>query len=459
LPSGDKASIGVPVTVVGLGHVGLTTAVCLAHVGHSVCGVDEDREKLRLIGRGDVPFHEAGLPSLLRQSLASGRFCVTEDFAKAARHGEIVMICVGTPIRESGEANLTSVERATRNLAPHIDRYTVLTEKSTVPVGTGKRIRDMVEWTAPGASFDVASNPEFLREGQAVADTLRPTRIVVGAESDRAHVALRQLYQPIIAASGCPYVATDLATSELIKLASNAFLATKISFINAVADVCEAAGADVETVASAMGMDPRIGPEFLHAGIGYGGFCLPKDVAAFRYKAAELGVDLSLLAEVARLNDTRLERVIGKLRKVLLHLEGKRIAVWGLAFKNGTDDLREAPAIRLIGLLGESGASVVAYDPVAREQMSREMPDVAVARDLYEAAEGADAVIICTEWPEFADVDLTRLRRLMTQPIIIDGRNMLNPQSVEEAGFVYASMGRLTLQPSRQRPEDDQGAD
>ncbi len=381
MPSKDKAPTGNRVTVVGLGHVGLTTAACLAHVGHSVCGIDEDVEKLRLIGRGEVPFHEADLAGLLREGLASGRLCVTEDFGVAARHGEVAMICVGTPIRESGEANLNNVERVTRNLAPHIDDYTVLTEKSTVPVGTGERIREMVEWTAPGADFDVASNPEFLREGQAFAHTLRPPRQSVGAATERAHHAVRRLYQPIVDATGCPYLATDLATSELIKLASNAFLATKISFINAVADVCEAAGADVETVASAMGMDPRIGPEFLQAGIGYGGFCLPKDVAAFRYKAAELGVDLSLLAEVARLNATRPDRVIGKLRRILWNLEGKRIALWGLAFKEGTDDLREAPAIRLIALLAESRASVVAYDPVASDRMSREVPEVPRAHD------------------------------------------------------------------------------
>ena len=437
------------VTVVGLGHVGLTTAACLAHVGHTVCGIDEDLEKLRLIERGEVPFYEVGLPELLREGLGSGKMCVTDDFVEATKHAEVALICVGTPIRESGEANLKNVERVTRNLASSIGHYLILAEKSTVPVGTGDRIRQTVEWTAPQADFDVASNPEFLREGQAVADTLRPTRIVVGADSERAHDAMRQLYQPIIDSSGCPYVATDLTTAELIKLASNAFLATKISFINAVADVCEAAGADVQTVASAMGMDPRIGPEFLRAGIGYGGFCLPKDVAAFRHKAAELGVDLPLLGEVARVNDARPDRIISKMRSVLWNLEGKRIAVWGLAFKGGTDDLRESPALSLIERLAQEGATVVAYDPVALPALLTHAPHIAVASDPYEAAEEADAVLICTEWPQFAGVDLSRLRTVMSQPVLIDGRNLLDPDAVASAGFIYASVGRPTPQPTR----------
>jgi UDPglucose 6-dehydrogenase len=437
----------VKVTVVGLGHVGLTSAACFAHLGHEVVGVDEDVEKLRVITRGDAPFFEPDLPDLLREGLGSGRFRPTEDLGEAARHGEVAFICVGTPIRESGEANLSQVERVARMLAPQLERYTVLTEKSTVPVGTGEWIRRAVGWIAPGAEFDVASNPEFLREGQAVHDTLGPSRIVVGASSERAHRRLREFYAPIVDASGCPYIATDVATAELIKLASNAFLATKISFINAVSDVCEAAGADVETVARGMGLDSRIGPEFLRAGLGYGGFCLPKDVAAFRHKAAELGIDLSLLTEVARVNSRRPAAVVAKLRTLLWNLEGKRIAVWGLSFKGGTDDLRGAPALDVIRLLHEAGAEVVGFDPVAMDAAAKVVPELALASDPYEAAEGADAVVLVTDWATFRDVDLVRLRSVIAQPVIVDGRNLLEPSDAVDAGFVYASMGRSTLYP------------
>jgi nucleotide sugar dehydrogenase len=300
-------------------------------------------------------------------------------------------------------------------MVPHFERYTVLAEKSTVPVGTAEWIRRTAGWTAPGAEFDVASNPEFLREGQAVRDTLRPDRIVVGANSERAHDRLRELYRPILDASGCPYVATDVATAEIIKLASNALLAAKISFINSVADVCEAAGADVEIVSRAMGLDPRIGPDFLRAGLGYGGFCLPKDVAAFQHKARELGVEFGILAEVARVNEGRVEAVLAKLRTILWNLEGKRIAVWGLAFKAGTDDLRAAPALALVRALREGGAEVVGFDPVANDAATKEVPDLALAHDPVEAATGADAVVVATEWAVFQGVDLSRLRDAMAQ--------------------------------------------
>ncbi len=435
------------VTVVGLGHVGLTSAACFAHVGHEVVGIDEDVEKLRLIGRGDVPFFEPGLQELLREGLESRRLRVTEDLGEAARHGDVAFVCVGTPIRQSGEANLLHVERVARALAPQLDRYTVIAEKSTVPVGTGEWIRRTAGWMAPGAEFDVASNPEFLREGQGVEDTLHPSRIVVGAESERAHRALREFYEPILDASGCPYIATDVATAELIKLASNAFLATKISFINAVADVCEAAGADVETVAEAMGLDPRIAPQFLRAGLGYGGFCLPKDVAAFRHKASELGVDLALLGEVAKVNENRRPALVAKLRRILWNLEGKRLAVWGLAFKAGTDDLRDAPALDLIQRLRAAGAEIVAHDPVAMEAAAKLIPDLLLAADPYDAAAEADAVVVATDWPAYQEIDLIKLRATMSQPVVVDGRNLLDPDAVVDAGFVYASVGRPTRYP------------
>ena len=437
------------VTIIGMGHVGLTTAACLAHVGHDVVGMDDDVEKLRLIGRGESPFFEPDLSELIREGLETGRLRVSEDPAESARHGDVLFICVGTPIKQTGEPNLTSVERAARSAAPHFERYTVLTEKSTVPVGTGEWVRRTAERTSPGIDFDIASNPEFLREGTAVEDTLRPTRIVVGAPTEKAHGRLRELYEPILAQTDCPYIATDVATAELIKLAANAFLATKISFINAVGDVCEASGADVETVALGMGLDPRIGPQFLKPGIGYGGFCLPKDIAAFRHKAQELGVDLALLAEVANVNAQRRPRLVGRVRQLMWNLEGKRVALWGLAFKGGTDDLRDSPAIDLATKLHAEGVRVVAFDPVAMAAAAQLIPDIELADDPYEAARGAEAVIVATDWEEFREIKLERVRELMADPVLVDGRNLLDPQAAVSAGFVYASIGRPTLYPTR----------
>jgi len=435
------------VTVVGLGHVGLTSAACFAHLGHDVLGVDDDAEKLAVIQRGESPFFEPGLPDLIRGSLRSGRLTVASPL-DASFTAEVSLICVGTPIRETGEANLTSVENAARRIATAHVGYTVLTEKSTVPVGTGDWIRRTAELVFPSADLDVASNPEFIREGRAVEDTLQPARIVVGAQTDRAMRALRELYQPIIDSAHPAYVETDIATAELIKLASNAFLATKISFINAVADVCEATGADVRAVADAMGMDPRIGRAFLEAGIGYGGFCLPKDLAAFRHRASELGVDLALLSEVARVNDERRDRLIGRMREVLWNLEGKTIALWGLSFKPDTDDLRDAPALRLIEGLFQAGCEVRVYDPVVSADVIA-ATGASAATDPCEAAAGAHAVVLCTEWDELRSIDLDRTGRLMEQKVLFDGRNLFEPNAVLDAGFIYVGTGQAIRYPRR----------
>ena len=435
------------ITVVGLGHVGLTSAACFAHLGHDVLGVDDNAEKLEVIRGGESPFHEPGLPALIRGSLRSGRLTLADPL-NASFTSEVSLICVGTPIRGTGEANLTSVENAARRIASSQSGYTVLTEKSTVPVGTGDWIRRTAELVYPSADLDVASNPEFLREGKAVEDTLAPSRIVVGAQTDRALVALKKLYQPILDRADCAYVETDIATAELIKLASNAFLATKISFINSVADVCEAAGADVRVVADAMGLDPRIGRAFLEAGIGYGGFCLPKDLAAFQYRASELGVDLSLLSEVARVNNERNDRLISRMRAVLWNLEGKRIAVWGFSFKPDTDDLRDAPALRLIEGLREAGCEVVVYDPVVSDDEII-ATGAEAATDPYEAVSGAHAVVLCTEWDELRSVDLERTSRLMEQKVMFDGRNMFDPSAAVDAGFIYVGTGQQIRYPRR----------
>jgi UDPglucose 6-dehydrogenase len=437
------------ISVVGTGHVGLTTAACMAHVGHEVLGLDDDAERVATIARGDVPFHEPGLPELVREGLDTGRLRVSTDLREAAPHADVVFICVGTPTKESGEANLIQVERVATIVARNLDGYTVVAEKSTVPVETGLWVhRTMAIEAPPTADFDIASTPEFLREGRAVQDTLEPDRIVVGTSSPRAAAWLEDLYRPIVDRAGCPLVVTDLATAELIKHSSNAFLATKISFINSIADICERTGADIEVVAQAMGLDHRIGPEFLRAGIGFGGECLPKDVRAYRYRAGQLGVNFGLLTAVERVNGARVPAFIDKIRSVLWNLEDKRVAVWGLAFKPETDDLRNAPALEVVRRLMEEGAHVVAHDPVAIPAAKHVLPECSFAEDPYEAAHDAHCVTICTDWQEYAATDLGRLRETMARPVIVDGRNILHPDVAADAGFTYASVGRPAVGPA-----------
>jgi len=437
------------ISVVGTGHVGLVTAACMANIGHEVLGIDEDGEKIARIRAGVVPFREPGLSEMVADGLASGRLRVSTEVADAARETDTVFVCVGTPTLASGEPDLGQVQRVARALAGALDQYVLVVEKSTVPVGTGAAILQILREAAPpGADFDVASNPEFLQEGRAIRDTLEPSRIVIGASSDRAVQTLRRIYRPILDRTGCPFIVTDIATAELVKHSSNAFLATKISFTNLVAEVCERTNADVETVALAMGLDPRIGGSFLRAGLGYGGECLPKDVQAYRYTAEQLGVDFSLLAEVDRINRERQDRFVEKIEASLGGLRSKHIAMWGLAFKAGTDDLRHAPAVAVAKRLCAAGASVTAYDPVAVEEAQSQLPEVGFASDPYEAAQGADALAICTDWPEFAEADLGRLREVMAQPIVVDGRNMLDPKAMEDAGFLYMSTGRPTVRGS-----------
>jgi UDPglucose 6-dehydrogenase len=439
----------VKISIVGTGHVGLTTAACMAHIGHEVLGVDDDAEKIAQIARGEAPFHEPGLSELVREGLDTGRLRVSPSTAEAAAHAEVVFVCVGTPTLPSGEADLDQVERVGRVVAANLAGYAVVVEKSTVPVETGVWLRGIMDQERNGnAEFDVASNPEFLREGQAVRDALEPDRIVVGADSERALERLREVYRPILDSTGCPFVATDLATAELIKHSSNAFLAAKISFINQVAEVCERTGADVEAVAHAMGLDGRIGPSFLRAGIGYGGECFPKDVRAYRFKAEQLGVDFGILREIENVNATRVEAFVEKIRSVLGGLSGRKIALWGLSFKPETDDLRNAPAVEVARRLLDEGASVSAHDPAAMPAAKLLLPDVALAGAPNDAARGADCVVICTEWSEYAAADLERLRGQMAQPVVVDGRNLFRPDDMAAAGFTYASVGRRTVRPA-----------
>jgi UDPglucose 6-dehydrogenase len=447
-PNQEPASMRV--TVIGAGHVGLVTAACLAHVGHDVVVDDDDASKLDLIRQGRSWFYEPGLEELLGEVVRAGRLRVAGDKAEAVGHGTVIFICVGTPSRGDGSPNLAFVEAVAREVARSLPpgEFRLVCEKSTVPVQTGERVAQVIAREArPEADWEVASNPEFLREGSAVVDTLDPDRVVVGTSSERGLAALRELYDPILERSGAPFLATDRATAELIKHASNAFLATKISFINSVARVCERSGADIELVARGMGLDPRIGVHFLKAGAGYGGSCFPKDVAAFAHRSRELGVDFGMLNEVAKINHEARRAVVDKVRDALWHLDGKRVGMLGLSFKPNTDDLREAPSIDVARDLLADGAQVVAYDPVAGARAAQLVPGLELADKAVEVADGAHAVVLMTEWAEFADLDPADLRSRMTYPILVDARNALDAEAFVAAGFTVAGVGRPVRAP------------
>ena len=442
------------VTVIGAGHVGLVTAACLAHVGHDVMVDDDDAAKLALIREGRSWFYEPGLQELLGDVVQGGQLRIAGDKAEAVGHGTVIFICVGTPSRDDGSSNLAFVEAVAREVARSLPpgQFRLVCEKSTVPVQTGERVARVIAREArPEADWEVASNPEFLREGSAMIDTLDPDRVVVGTTSERAQAAMRELYAPILERSGAPFLATDRATAELIKHASNAFLATKISFINSVARVCERSGADVDLVARGMGLDPRIGVHFLKAGAGYGGSCFPKDVAAFAHRSRELGVDFGILNEVAKINHEARRAVVDKVRDALWHLDGKRIGMLGLSFKPNTDDLREAPSVDVARDLLADGAQVVAYDPVAGPQAARRVPGLELADKAVEVADGAHAVVVMTEWAEFGKLEPADLRARMAYPILVDARNALDAEAFLAAGFTVAGVGRPVRSPEGSR--------
>jgi UDPglucose 6-dehydrogenase len=456
------------IAVVGSGYVGLVAAVCFAEMGHSVICVDNDERKVKALQSGDTLIHELYLPELLKRHLNTGvRF--TSDLAEATRECEAIFIAVGTPQSETGDADLSYVEAVACEIARHIDSYKVIVEKSTVPVYTNEWIRRTIERNGvAGEMFDVVSNPEFLREGTAVADFLHPDRIVVGSNTARAAAVLAGIYAPLTSGDyyklpdsiggSCsvenppPLLNTSTKSSEIIKHASNAFLAMKISFINAVANLCEATDANVEQVARGMGLDRRIGARFLAPGIGYGGSCFPKDVAAFRSVADQLGINFSLLTEVEKINFTQKNRFLAKVRSALWTLRGKRLAVLGLAFKGGTDDIRESPAIELVEMFLAEGCTIRAFDPAAMERARQALPagdNLVFAESEYEAAKDADALLILTDWKEFAQLDLNRLNQTLRYPIVIDGRNLYDPAVMQHHGFTYLSIGRPAVAPVR----------
>ena len=436
--------------VIGVGHVGLVTAACLARWGHDVVGLDADEDRIELLRSGTVPFHEPQLPELVAEGVAAGRLRFTGDLAEAVADAEAVFVCVGTPSLPGGAPDLRLVEQVARDVAHVATRPLVLVEKSTVPAQTGDRLAGVVRQEQPRRSdaprIRIASNPEFLREGTAVRDTLHPDRVVVGADDEAALEVLRRVYASVTA-DGAPLVETDVATAELIKHASNAMLATKISFINAVARVCDAVGADVAAVAHGMGLDPRIGPSFLRAGMGYGGSCFPKDVDAFIHLARGVGCDFRLLEEVRAINDEQRELVLETLRDELWHLAGKTVTLLGAAYKPDTDDLRCAPAVWLAEQLIEEGATVRIYDPVATRAVAAAVPKATTMVDPLDACEGAHAAVVCTEWEQVRDLSPAALRDRLAYPIVIDGRNACDPDAMLAAGVRYRAIGRDRRQP------------
>ena len=428
------------VAVIGVGHVGLVTAATLAHFGYDVVGLDEDAGKIETLEQGRAPFFEPGLQDLLDEVLRSGKLRFTKDAGSAIEGADFAFICVGTPARADGEANLLAVENAARAVARNATGDMVVIQKSTVPVSTADRLNSIFA-KATAHTIRLVSSPEFLREGAAVADSLHPDRILVGSDDPEAHSLMRELYEPVLG-EDCRYFEVDIHTAELAKHACNAFLALKISFANALARVCEASGADVVSVADIMGSDHRIGREFLNAGLGYGGYCFPKDLLAFKAVAGRLGYDFGLLEEVMKINRGALDATVQKIKDALWNVESKKILLLGLSFKPGTDDVRESPSINLARALTGLGADVVGHDPQANEFAVRELPGLTVVDDPYEGAEGAHCIVVCTEWPEFAELDLVRLKGIVTLPIIVDGRNLLDEAEVVEAGFSYIPTGR-----------------
>ena len=430
--------------VIGVGHVGLVTVATLARWGHHVVGFDHDSRRIEQLQAGEMPFYEPGLADLVAEGVDAGRITFTTSEVEAYDDVDVAFMCVGTPSNPDGSPNLAYVERVARAAARNATADLVLVEKSTVPASTGDRIDRIIEFEvrARDVRIEVASNPEFLREGTAVQDTLEPDRIVVGVSSDWAAARLREIYQPVLDEHGCPYVEADRPTAELIKHASNAFLATRISFINVIAEICEKVGADVDVVADGMGHDERIGRRFLHAGLGYGGSCFPKDVDAFNHLAEQLGVDFSLLDSVRRINRRMRTHVLAKLTDELWHLDDKTVTILGMSFKPGTDDLREAPAMWLAERLLEVGATVRVYDPVALPKVVAALPDVEPVDDPLEACEGAHAAVVATEWDEVRALDLHDLAKRMAWPVLVDGRNVFDADGAAAAGLRYRCIGR-----------------
>jgi UDPglucose 6-dehydrogenase len=448
----------VRLTVIGCGYVGLVTGACLAAAGHEVFCTDIDEKRIALLNAGKVPIYEEHLEEVLNRAVAEKKIFYTSDAGEAIRSGEVIFICVGTPPKESGEADLSAIDHVARQIATEARTQKLVVEKSTVPALTGVQLQKALAAYSAGGSlkFHVASNPEFLREGTAVGDFFHPDRIVVGVEDAGSAAKLREIYAPIlerkfhcpIHPGKCPtgtageLLVTTINSAELIKHASNSFLALKISYANVIADLCEKIGADVEEVTHAMGLDPRIGTQFLKAGLGFGGFCFPKDIQAFIHLSASVGIDFDMLKAAERVNKERIDRLFEKVHKALWVIKGKKVAVLGLAFKANTDDTRFAPALEVIRRLLAEGAEVHATDPEAISHTKRTFPQVQYHEDPYEALSGVDAALVCTEWKIYKNLDWERAGKQMARRLVIDGRNLYSPKKMQELGFDYHSFGR-----------------
>jgi UDPglucose 6-dehydrogenase len=433
-------------SIIGSGYVGLVTGACFADVGHNVICVDNDPRKVESLQTGKVPIYEPGLEEVINRNVAAKRLRFTGSIKDGVDNSQVVFIAVPTPQAADGHVDLSFIEKVAREIAGVLSDYRVIVDKSTVPVKTGEKVAESIKrYNKHGADFDVVSNPEFLREGCAVADLMKPDRIVIGAQSERAIDLMKKIYEPFMS----PILVTDINSAELIKHAANSFLALKISYINAVSAICEASGADVEKVADGIGMDRRIGRNFLNAGIGYGGSCFPKDIAAFIKISEQLGVPFTLLKEVQRINASQKDRFLTAVRDALWVLREKKIAVWGLTFKPDTDDIRSSVAIDLVADMLKEGAHVTVYDPKGMEK-AREVKEIAgatFAASALEAVEGAEALIVATEWSEFAAVDLETVKERMATPMVFDGRNLFDPQTMATLGFQYHSIGRHRVAP------------
>lgn len=435
------------ISVIGTGYVGLVTGACFAEFGVNVTCMDNDAKRIEKLEKGEVPFFEPGITELVGKGVKEGRLSFTTDIAKAVDKALVIFIAVGTPPRGDGSADLSYVEEVGKGIARHMTGYKVIVTKSTVPVGTGGKIREVITKTQKEPiRFDVVSNPEFLREGSAIEDFMRPNRVVIGADSDQAVAIMKDLYRPLYLIE-TPIVVTDMPTAELIKYASNAFLATKISFINEIANLCERVGANVQMVAKGMGLDHRIGSKFLHAGPGFGGSCFPKDLAALIQTGERHGHPMQIASAASRVNETQRKQMIAKIGEAVGGLKGKTLGMLGLSFKPNTNDLREAPALSIGQELLAAGAAIRAYDPEALEEACRMLPGLQPCRDAYHAAEGADALIIMTEWNLFRNLDFSKLKAAMRGPVLLDLRNVYDPERVTAAGFSYISVGRRAYGP------------
>ncbi len=430
------------ICMIGTGYVGLVTGTCFAELGNDVTCVDIIKEKIDRLNRGELPIYEPGLDVMVATNVKEGRLTFTTDLKKAVEDALVIFIAVGTPQAEDGSADMRYVEAVTKDIAKYMNEYKVIVNKSTVPVGAGKWIKKLIQENQPRAlHFSVASNPEFLREGSAIEDFMRPNRVVIGTEDPEAAAIMRDLYKPLFLIE-TPIVMTNLASAELTKYAANAFLATKISFINEVATICERVGADVHDVARGMGLDQRIGTKFLHAGPGYGGSCFPKDTRALVSIAKKCEYDFKIVDAAVKVNDEQRQRMLEKIRQTLGNMKGKTIGVLGLAFKPNTDDMREAPSIDIIAGMQKDGAHIKAYDPIAMHEAQKFLQDVEYVDDTYSTITGADALVLITEWNQFRSLDLDKVKRLLKTPIVIDLRNIYEPLKMREHGFTYVSVGR-----------------